>query len=178
MVGIDLGERPGAARALQQALLERGYITSTGGGQREVLVLTPPLNTAERLLTRFRAASWRQKLRARRTPPSRDARRTIGSAPRAGSAFCARRARSTISRRWASRSRASKREHSPGFRAAGSRPRLASGSAGRRARCPVRSLPPGSRGGAPAGARRGSFRDQRHDRGARAPLHAHDAHLS
>jgi 4-aminobutyrate aminotransferase-like enzyme len=53
MVGIDLGERPGAARSLQLALLRRGYITSTGGGQREVLVLTPPLNTSEHLLTAF-----------------------------------------------------------------------------------------------------------------------------
>jgi 4-aminobutyrate aminotransferase/(S)-3-amino-2-methylpropionate transaminase len=53
MVGIDLGERPGAAGTLQQALLRRGYITSTGGGQREVLVLTPPLNTAGRLLGAF-----------------------------------------------------------------------------------------------------------------------------
>ena len=53
MVGIDLGERPGAAAALQQALLRRGYITSTGGGQREVLVLTPPLNIAESLLAAF-----------------------------------------------------------------------------------------------------------------------------
>jgi 4-aminobutyrate aminotransferase / (S)-3-amino-2-methylpropionate transaminase / 5-aminovalerate transaminase len=53
MVGIDLGERPGAAGKLQQALLRRGYITSTGGGQREVLVLTPPLNTAGGLLGAF-----------------------------------------------------------------------------------------------------------------------------
>jgi 4-aminobutyrate aminotransferase / (S)-3-amino-2-methylpropionate transaminase / 5-aminovalerate transaminase len=53
MVGVDLGERPGAARSLQQALLRRGYITSTGGGSREVLVLTPPLNTSERLLSAF-----------------------------------------------------------------------------------------------------------------------------
>jgi 4-aminobutyrate aminotransferase / (S)-3-amino-2-methylpropionate transaminase / 5-aminovalerate transaminase len=53
MVGIDLGERPGAGQALQRALLERGYITSTGGGGREVLVLTPPLNIAERLLNDF-----------------------------------------------------------------------------------------------------------------------------
>jgi len=53
MVGIDLGERPGAGQALQRALLERGYITSTGGGRREVLVLTPPLTIAERLLQGF-----------------------------------------------------------------------------------------------------------------------------
>ena len=39
MLGIDLGERPGAASQLMKRLLEAGYITSTGGGQREVLVL-------------------------------------------------------------------------------------------------------------------------------------------
>jgi 4-aminobutyrate aminotransferase-like enzyme len=38
---------------LQQALLARGYITSTGGGQREVLVLTPPLTISEGLLEAF-----------------------------------------------------------------------------------------------------------------------------
>jgi len=50
MVGIDLGERPGIAARAMRRLLERGYITSTGGGQREVLVLTPPLNIAEDVL--------------------------------------------------------------------------------------------------------------------------------
>lgn len=53
MVGIDLGKRPGSASILQSKLLERGYITSTGGGAREVLVLTPPLNVEERLLFDF-----------------------------------------------------------------------------------------------------------------------------
>jgi 4-aminobutyrate aminotransferase-like enzyme len=53
MVGIDLGPRPGAASNLMQALLARGYVTSTGGGKREVLVLTPPLIIAERLLETF-----------------------------------------------------------------------------------------------------------------------------
>jgi 4-aminobutyrate aminotransferase/(S)-3-amino-2-methylpropionate transaminase len=53
MVGIDLGARPGAGSALQAKLLERGYITSTGGGQREVLVLTPPLVIDESLLDEF-----------------------------------------------------------------------------------------------------------------------------
>jgi len=50
MLGIDLGERPGAASALMQRLLRAGYITSTGGGRREVLVLTPPLNIADDVL--------------------------------------------------------------------------------------------------------------------------------
>lgn len=50
MLGIDLGERPGAAARAMRRLLERGYIVSTGGGQREVLVLTPPLNIAEDVL--------------------------------------------------------------------------------------------------------------------------------
>ena len=44
MLGIDLGERPGAASQLMRRLLQAGYVTSTGGGQREVLVLTPALN--------------------------------------------------------------------------------------------------------------------------------------
>jgi 4-aminobutyrate aminotransferase/(S)-3-amino-2-methylpropionate transaminase len=50
MLGIDLGERPGAASQLMQRLLRAGYITSTGGGQREVLVLTPALNIDESVL--------------------------------------------------------------------------------------------------------------------------------
>lgn len=53
MVGVDLGERPGAASLLMRALLEQGYIVSTGGGAREVLVLTPPLTIAEPLLEGF-----------------------------------------------------------------------------------------------------------------------------
>lgn len=53
MLGIDLGNRPGAGSALQQRLLTLGYITSTGGGRREVLVLTPPLNIEESLLDQF-----------------------------------------------------------------------------------------------------------------------------
>lgn len=52
MIGIELlslhgTPEPGAGAALQRALLDRGYVTSTGGGSREVLVLTPPLNIAE-----------------------------------------------------------------------------------------------------------------------------------
>jgi 4-aminobutyrate aminotransferase/(S)-3-amino-2-methylpropionate transaminase len=53
MIAVDLGARAGSATALCRALLERGYITSTGGGQREVLVLTPALNIGERLLFGF-----------------------------------------------------------------------------------------------------------------------------
>lgn len=44
MLAVDLGQRPGAASQLMKRLLRAGYVTSTGGGQREVLVLTPPLN--------------------------------------------------------------------------------------------------------------------------------------
>ncbi|HVY25284.1 MAG TPA: aspartate aminotransferase family protein [Polyangiaceae bacterium] len=50
MLGIDLGEQPGAASQLMQMLLRAGYITSTGGGRREVLVLTPALNIDEDVL--------------------------------------------------------------------------------------------------------------------------------
>jgi 4-aminobutyrate aminotransferase/(S)-3-amino-2-methylpropionate transaminase len=50
MLGVDLGERPGIASQLMRRLLQAGYITSTGGGQREVLVLTPPLNIDEDVL--------------------------------------------------------------------------------------------------------------------------------
>jgi 4-aminobutyrate aminotransferase / (S)-3-amino-2-methylpropionate transaminase / 5-aminovalerate transaminase len=50
MLGVDLGERPGAASRLMKRLLQAGYVTSTGGGRREVLVLTPPLNIDEAVL--------------------------------------------------------------------------------------------------------------------------------
>ncbi len=50
MLAIDVGSRPGGAPRLMQALLERGYIVSSGGGSREVVVLTPPLNITEALL--------------------------------------------------------------------------------------------------------------------------------
>jgi 4-aminobutyrate aminotransferase / (S)-3-amino-2-methylpropionate transaminase / 5-aminovalerate transaminase len=58
MIGIELfdvsGEpAPGIGSALQRALLHAGYVTSTGGGQREVLVLTPPLTVAESRLSAF-----------------------------------------------------------------------------------------------------------------------------
>jgi len=50
MLGLDLGDRPGAASRLMKRMLQAGYITSTGGGQREVLVLTPALNIDEGVL--------------------------------------------------------------------------------------------------------------------------------
>lgn len=53
MLALDLGDRPARATQLAARLLERGYITSTGGGRREVLVLTPPLTLAEPLLPGF-----------------------------------------------------------------------------------------------------------------------------
>jgi 4-aminobutyrate aminotransferase/(S)-3-amino-2-methylpropionate transaminase len=62
MIGIDLGPRPGAASQAMLRLLERGYLVSTGGGGREVVVLTPPLNIAESLLTEF-VATAREVLR-------------------------------------------------------------------------------------------------------------------
>jgi 4-aminobutyrate aminotransferase/(S)-3-amino-2-methylpropionate transaminase len=52
MIGIDLGPG-GAAARVARCLLERGYLVSTGGGAREVVVLTPPLNISERLLDGF-----------------------------------------------------------------------------------------------------------------------------
>jgi 4-aminobutyrate aminotransferase/(S)-3-amino-2-methylpropionate transaminase len=54
MIGIELGGRiPGGAAAVSEALLQRGYLTTTGGGGREVLVLTPALNVKEALLDEF-----------------------------------------------------------------------------------------------------------------------------
>jgi 4-aminobutyrate aminotransferase / (S)-3-amino-2-methylpropionate transaminase / 5-aminovalerate transaminase len=47
MLGVDFGARAGAAGAAMQALLERGFIATTGGGARSVLVLTPPLTISE-----------------------------------------------------------------------------------------------------------------------------------
>lgn len=43
MIGLDLGERPKAASRVMAALLDVGYVVSTGGTDREVVVLTPPL---------------------------------------------------------------------------------------------------------------------------------------
>ncbi|HEX7451856.1 MAG TPA: aminotransferase class III-fold pyridoxal phosphate-dependent enzyme [Polyangiaceae bacterium] len=56
MIAIDLGDRPGRASELARRMLERGYITSTGGGRREILVLTPPLTLGESLLDGFSEA--------------------------------------------------------------------------------------------------------------------------
>ncbi|HEY5959359.1 MAG TPA: aminotransferase class III-fold pyridoxal phosphate-dependent enzyme [Polyangiaceae bacterium] len=42
MIGIDLGTSGLAVLAMRR-LLERGYIVSTGGGARDVIVLTPPI---------------------------------------------------------------------------------------------------------------------------------------
>lgn len=53
MIAIDLGDRPARAALLARRMLEHGYITSTGGGRREVLVLTPPLTLSESLLPGF-----------------------------------------------------------------------------------------------------------------------------
>jgi 4-aminobutyrate aminotransferase/(S)-3-amino-2-methylpropionate transaminase len=49
MIGVDLGQG-GAAARVARGLLERGYLVSTGGGARDVVVLTPPLNISEPLL--------------------------------------------------------------------------------------------------------------------------------
>jgi 4-aminobutyrate aminotransferase/(S)-3-amino-2-methylpropionate transaminase len=51
MVGIDLGPRPGMAAKAASRLLSNGWITSTGGGLREVLILTPPLTISDQLLS-------------------------------------------------------------------------------------------------------------------------------
>jgi 4-aminobutyrate aminotransferase/(S)-3-amino-2-methylpropionate transaminase len=53
MIGVDLGPRPGAATRAQARLLEAGYVVSTGGGGREVVVLTPPLTITEAQLDGF-----------------------------------------------------------------------------------------------------------------------------
>jgi 4-aminobutyrate aminotransferase/(S)-3-amino-2-methylpropionate transaminase len=57
MLGVELldssDSQPGMGAALQRALLARGYVTSSGGGRREVLVLTPPLMIAESQLEGF-----------------------------------------------------------------------------------------------------------------------------
>jgi 4-aminobutyrate aminotransferase / (S)-3-amino-2-methylpropionate transaminase / 5-aminovalerate transaminase len=63
MVAIDLGDRPGAASRLLQELLTRGYLASTGGGRREVLVMTPPLTVDPAQLEGF-VAPLRQSLHA------------------------------------------------------------------------------------------------------------------
>jgi 4-aminobutyrate aminotransferase/(S)-3-amino-2-methylpropionate transaminase len=52
MIGIALGNAA-TALAMQRALLEAGYIVTTGGMRGDVLVLTPPLNISESLLEGF-----------------------------------------------------------------------------------------------------------------------------
>lgn len=53
MIGLDASAVRGGASALQRLLLERGYVTSTGGGARDVLVLTPALTISEAQLEAF-----------------------------------------------------------------------------------------------------------------------------
>jgi 4-aminobutyrate aminotransferase / (S)-3-amino-2-methylpropionate transaminase / 5-aminovalerate transaminase len=53
MIGLDVSLLKGGASALQRFLLERGFITTTGGGKRDVLVLTPPLIITQDLLMAF-----------------------------------------------------------------------------------------------------------------------------
>ncbi len=53
MWGIDVPGGPGSAWRVLEALLRRGYLVSTGGGRRETVVLTPPLNVPERFLFEF-----------------------------------------------------------------------------------------------------------------------------
>ena len=50
MVAIDLGPKAGIAAEAANRLLGSGWITSTGGGQREVLIQTPPLTISDHLL--------------------------------------------------------------------------------------------------------------------------------
>jgi 4-aminobutyrate aminotransferase / (S)-3-amino-2-methylpropionate transaminase / 5-aminovalerate transaminase len=56
MLGVELGATPGLALRVQRELLARGYIVSLGGGKRESVVLTPPLDIEERLLDGFVSA--------------------------------------------------------------------------------------------------------------------------
>jgi len=61
MLGVDLSgsnstasaSAAGAASRLMRVLLRAGFITSTGGGERDVLVLTPPLVVGENQLDAF-----------------------------------------------------------------------------------------------------------------------------
>ena len=53
MVALGLSDAQGRAAVWASELLRRGYIVSTGGGAREVLVLTPALTIAEELLGEF-----------------------------------------------------------------------------------------------------------------------------
>lgn len=53
MIGIDLGSRPGLAVTVMRRMLQRGYIVSTGGGARDVVILTPPITIQDAHLERF-----------------------------------------------------------------------------------------------------------------------------
>jgi 4-aminobutyrate aminotransferase/(S)-3-amino-2-methylpropionate transaminase len=53
MLGVDLGGAPGRAVNVMRSLLRRGYLISTGGGQRDVVVLTPPLTISKEALAAF-----------------------------------------------------------------------------------------------------------------------------
>lgn len=50
LIGIDVGPSAGKASLVCQHLLAKGWIASTGGGTREVVVLTPPLTITDELL--------------------------------------------------------------------------------------------------------------------------------
>jgi 4-aminobutyrate aminotransferase / (S)-3-amino-2-methylpropionate transaminase / 5-aminovalerate transaminase len=50
LIGIDVGPDAGKAGLVCQRLLAKGWIASTGGGTREVVVLTPPLTITDELL--------------------------------------------------------------------------------------------------------------------------------
>jgi 4-aminobutyrate aminotransferase / (S)-3-amino-2-methylpropionate transaminase / 5-aminovalerate transaminase len=50
MLGLDLGSQPGIAAEAAKRLLSKGWIVTTGGGAREVMVLTPPLTISDELL--------------------------------------------------------------------------------------------------------------------------------
>jgi 4-aminobutyrate aminotransferase/(S)-3-amino-2-methylpropionate transaminase len=53
MIGVDFSGKAGMASTVMFRLLERGYIVSTGGGVRDVLVLTPPLGIEDEHLDPF-----------------------------------------------------------------------------------------------------------------------------
>ncbi len=53
MIGIDLGSVRGVGGRIAQALLERGYLVTSGGTHRETLVLTPALTLSEALVDGF-----------------------------------------------------------------------------------------------------------------------------
>lgn len=56
LIGIDVGPQSGNAVRVCQNMLKKGWIASTGGGTREVVVLTPPLVITDELLDAATAA--------------------------------------------------------------------------------------------------------------------------